>query len=65
MFSTQLYSPEGTRAYGKTGRQTRRVSATKKKNTEEDKPTVRLYREARRPYYRLITKILSLINANQ
>lgn len=31
MFSTQLYSPEGTRAYGKTGRQTRRVSATKKK----------------------------------
>lgn len=66
MFSTRLYSPEGIPAYGKTGRQTRRVSATKKKkNTEEDKPTVRLYREAQRPYYRLITKILSLINANQ
>lgn len=32
MFSTRLYSPEVTRAYGKTGRQKRRVSATKKKN---------------------------------
>lgn len=46
MFSTRLYSPEGIPAYGKTGRQTRRFSATKKKNTEEDKPTVRLYRES-------------------